>query len=88
MDADRLRELGEKAIGILAFQQLGARCDIVMRLDASEQTLALPCERGRAIAELDPNERRRARREAGTTAYIGDLDPGALRVLTLRKFVD
>src|SRR6266545_6239361 len=47
MDADRLRELGEKAIGILAFQQLGARCDIVMRLDASEQTLALPCERGR-----------------------------------------
>jgi hypothetical protein len=104
MDADRLREIarnlfhstkagdprtiGEKAIGILAFQQLGARCDIVTRPDTSAQTLALRLERGRAIAELDPNERRRARPEPGTTAYIGDLDPDALRVLTLRKFVD
>ncbi len=104
MNADRLREIarnlfhstkagdartvGEKAIGILAFQQLGARCDIVTRPEGSAQTLALRLERGRPIAELDPNERRRARREAGTTAYIGDLDPDALRVLTRRKFVD
>ena len=104
MDADRLREIarnlfrsakagdprtvGEKAIGILAFQQLGARCDIVTRPDGSAQTLALRLERGKPIAELDPNERRRARREAGTTAYIGDLDPDALRVLTVRKVTD
>ncbi len=104
MDADRLREIarnlfrsakagdprtiGEKAIGILAFQQLGARCDIVTRPDGSAQTLALRLERGKPIAELDQNERRRARREAGTTAYIGDLDPDALRVLTVRKVAE
>jgi hypothetical protein len=77
MDAERLREIarnlfnsskapdsrtiGEKAIGILAFQQLGGRCDIVTRPAASRETLALRLERGSARAELEPNERRRAR---------------------------
>lgn len=104
MDAHRLREIarnlfqsakagdprtiGEKAIGILAFQQLGARCDIVTRPEGSAQTLALRLERGKPVAELDANEWRRPRSEPGTTAYIGDLDPDALRVLTLRKIVD
>src|SRR5437764_3467651 len=53
MDADRLRQvarnlfnsakasdprtIGEKAIGILAFQQLGGRCDIVTRPAGSPQ---------------------------------------------------
>jgi len=104
MDADRLREItrnlfqsakagdnrtiGEKAIGLLAFQQIGGRCDIITRPHGSAQTLALRLERGKPIAELDLNERRRARPEAGTTAYIGDLDPDALRVLTVRRVVD
>jgi len=104
MTADRLREvarnlfrstkagdrrtIGEKAIGILAFQQLGGRCDIVPRPETSAQTVAIRLRRGQAVAELDPDERRRPRPEAGTTVYIGDLDPDALRVLTLRKLVD
>lgn len=104
MTADRLREMtrnlfrstkagdrrtiGEKAIGILAFQQLGGRCDIVTRPEASAQTVALRLQRGKAIAELDPDERRRPRPSAGTTVYVGDLDPDALRVLTQRKLVD
>lgn len=104
MTADRLREVvrnlfrstkagdrrttGEKAIGILAFQQLGGRCDIVTRPEASAQTLALRLQRGKPIAELDSDERRRPRPAAGTTVYIGDLDPDALRVLTVRKLVD
>lgn len=104
MDIERLREvarnlfhsaktgdprtIGEKAIGILAFQQLGGRCDIVTHPEGSVETLALRLERGQPTAELDPNERRRARQGPGTTVYIGDLDPDALRVLTLRKVVD
>ncbi|MFL5800118.1 MAG: hypothetical protein ACJ77A_19575 [Actinomycetota bacterium] len=104
MDADRLRQvarnlfnsakasdprtIGEKAIGILAFQQLGGRCDIVTRPVGSPQTLALRLERGSARAELDLNERRRAREAPGTTVYLSDLDPEVLRVLTLRKVVD
>jgi hypothetical protein len=104
MNADRLREvarnlfrstkagdrrtIGEKAIGILAFQQLGARCDIVTRPESSAQTFALRLQRGKPIAELDTDERRRSRQAAGTTVYIGDLDPEALRVLTVRKLVD
>jgi histidine kinase/DNA gyrase B/HSP90-like ATPase len=104
MDGDRLREIarnlfnsskasdprtiGEKAIGILAFQQLGGRCDIVTRPTGSSQTFSLRLERGSSRAELDTNERRRARDLPGTTVYISDLDPDVLRLLTLRKAVD
>lgn len=104
MDAERLRQvaanlfnsakaadsrtIGEKAIGILAFQQLGGRCDIVTRPEGSAQTLCLHLERGSARAELIPNERRRVRQVPGTTVYLLDLDPDVLRVLTLRKVVD
>jgi hypothetical protein len=95
MDAERLREIaknlfnsskasdprtiGEKAIGILAFQQLGGRCDIVTRRSGSVETLALRLERGTARAELEFNERRRARDRPGTTVYISDLDPDVPR---------
>lgn len=82
------RTIGEKAIGILAFQQLGARCDIVTRPEGSTQTLALRLQRGKPIAELDLDDRRRPLHTAGTTVFISDLDPEALRVLTLRKLVD
>lgn len=82
------RTLGEKAIGILAFQQVGARCEIVSRPAGSETTLALKLERGKATAELLTNERRRAREAPGTTVYIHDLDPDVIRVLTRRKVVD
>jgi hypothetical protein len=82
------RTLGEKAIGILAFQQLGGRCDIVSRADGETRTAALRLTRGKASAELELHERRRARDRPGTTVYISDLDPGVLRMLTQRKVVD
>lgn len=104
MDADRLREvahglfdslkagdprtLGEKAIGLLAFQQLGGRCDIVTCARGSRRTLALRLERGKSTATLVSNERRRARTHAGTTVYIYDLDPDVARVLTLHRVVN
>jgi hypothetical protein len=81
------RTLGEKAIGILAFQQLGGRCDIVSRADDSAETWALRLVRGSASALLE-RERRRTRDEAGTTVYLADLDPDVLRLLTTRKLVD
>src|SRR5437016_2667113 len=81
------RTLGEKAIGILAFQQLGGRCDIVSRSEESPETWALRLERGRATARLE-RERRRARQAPGTTVYLHDLEPDVLRVLTRRKVVD
>lgn len=82
------RTLGEKAIGILAFQQLGGRCDIVTRPEGSADTHSLSLERGRATAHLQLTERRRARSEPGTTVYISQLEPEVLRVLTARKVVD
>jgi len=82
------RTLGEKAIGILAFQQLGERCDIITCPRGSRTTLALRLERGRATAELVSNERRRARSQPGTTVYIYGLDPDVLRVLTQNKVVN
>ncbi|MGH9037300.1 MAG: ATP-binding protein, partial [Acidimicrobiia bacterium] len=104
MDADRLRAmarslfesakagddrtLGEKAIGILAFQQLGERCDIVTRPEGGGTTLCLRLDRGRASATLELHERRRARSQPGTTVYLSGLDPEVLRVLTQRKVVD
>ena len=82
------RTLGEKAIGILAFQQLGDRCDIVTRPEGGEHTLCLRLERGQATAVLELHERRRARSQAGTTVYLSGLEPDVLRVLTQRKVVD
>lgn len=81
------RTLGEKAIGILAFQQLGAHCDIVSRAEGSDETWVLRLDRGKASASLE-RERRKARAEAGTTVFITDLEPDVLRVLTQRKVVD
>lgn len=81
------RTLGEKAIGMLAFQQLGARCDIVSRSEGSDQTWVLRLERGKPTASLEV-ERRRARQVPGTTVYLSGLDPDVLRVLTQRKVVD
>lgn len=104
MDSQRLRELatslfestkagdprtiGEKAIGILAFQQLGGRCDIVTRPMGQPRTYALRLVRGDAVATLELDERRRPRDVAGTTVYISDLDPDVVRMLTMRKVVD
>ncbi|CAN5216610.1 hypothetical protein BH20ACT22_BH20ACT22_23160 [soil metagenome] len=82
------RTVGEKAIGILAFQQLAGRCDIVTRPNHGATTVALRLTRGSTTAQLDLNERRRARDRAGTTVYLGDLDPDVLRVLTQRKVVN
>ena len=81
------RTLGEKAIGILAFQQLGNRCEVVSRMEGSAETWALRLERGKATAVLE-RERRRLRQVPGTTVYLSDLDPDVLRVLTQRKVVD
>lgn len=81
------RTLGEKAIGILAFQQLGGRCEIVSRAEGSPETWLLRLERGKVTAVLE-RERRRARPVPGTTVYLSDLDPDVLRVLTQRKVVD
>ena len=81
------RTLGEKAIGMLAFQQLGGRCEIVSRAIDSPDTWVLRLERGSANANLE-REKRRARQSPGTTVYLSDLDPEVLRVLTQRKVVD
>lgn len=81
------RTLGEKAIGLLAYQQLGGRLDVVSRSDDSTETWVLRLERGKATATLE-RERRRVRDVHGTTVYIGDLDPDVARVLTQRKVVD
>jgi hypothetical protein len=81
------RTLGEKAIGILAFQQLGTRCDVVSRAEGSDETWVLRLERGKATAQLE-RERRKARQVPGTTVVLSDLEPDVLRVLTQRKVVD
>ena len=81
------RTLGEKAIGLLAFQQLGARCDVVSRADGSDDTWTLRLRRGDASADL-VREQRRARSGPGTTVFISELDTEAARVLTQRKVVD
>jgi hypothetical protein len=81
------RTLGEKAIGLLAFQQLGGRCDIVSRPVGGDETWTLRLRRGEASADL-LRERRRARDTPGTTVFVSDLDAEVGRVLTQRKVVD
>src|SRR3954454_1435447 len=82
------RTLGEKAIGLLAFQQLGDRCEIISRAEGSAETWTLRLDRGVATAQLRRTEARRARQTAGTTVWLSELEPDVLRVLTQRKLVD
>ena len=82
------RTLGEKAIGLLAFQQLGDRCEIISRAEGGDETWTLRLDRGVATAQLRKTEARRARQTAGTTVWLSELDPDVLRVLTQRKLVD
>lgn len=82
------RTIGEKGIGILAFQQLAARCDIVSRAEGSSDTFVLRLERGKAQASIERLPARAARSGAGTTVHLSDIDPDVLRVLTRRKVVD
>ncbi|MBI4730376.1 MAG: sensor histidine kinase [Acidobacteria bacterium] len=86
--ADDPRTIGEKAIGILSFQQLGGRCSIYSRADGSPDTWVLHLARGSPRASLQKAEAHRRRSTPGTTAYLHDLDPDVLRVLTRRKIVD
>jgi hypothetical protein len=81
------RTLGEKAIGLLAFQQLGACCEIVSRSVDSDETWTLRLRRGETSADL-VREKRRARATSGTTVFISELDAEAARVLTQRKVVE
>ena len=81
------RTLGEKAIGLLAFQQLGQRCEVVSRAEGSAETWVLRLRRGDADASL-ARETRRPRLTPGTTVYLSELEPEVLRVLTQRKVVD
>ena len=55
------RTLGEQAIGILAFQQLGNRCDVVSRAEGSDETWVLRLERARP----PPSSSARGGRRAG-----------------------
>jgi len=80
------RTLGEKAIGMLAFQQLGAKLDIVSRAQGSSETHVLKLTRGEVSATID-REKRRARDRPGTSIYIGHLDREVLRMITQRKIV-
>src|SRR4051812_10274759 len=81
------RTLGEKAIGLLAFQQLGGCCEIVSRATGSEETWPLRLRRGDTAADL-VREKRRARATSGTTVFISELDNETARVLTQRKVVE
>ncbi|KAA0232449.1 MAG: hypothetical protein JJLCMIEE_01363 [Acidimicrobiales bacterium] len=79
--------IGEKAIGLLAFQQLGDRLEVVSRAEGSSETWVLKLHRGKATAELE-RERRRTRTTPGTTVYLAELDAEVLRMLTQRKVVE
>ena len=81
------RTLGEKAIGVLAYQQLGGRCEFVSRPEGSVETGVLRLDRGRVNALLE-RERRRARTVPGTTVYISDLDPDVSARSDAAKVVD
>jgi len=80
------RTLGEKAIGMLAFQQLGAKLDIVSRAEGSAETHVLKLTRGEVNATID-REKRRVRDRPGTSIYLGHLDKEVLRMVTQRKIV-
>ena len=73
------RTLGEKAIGLLAFQQLGARCEVVPGPGAATRPGRCGSRRGPPPADRCGSAAGPAH-VRGTTVFISDLDaerPGA-----------
>ncbi len=87
LQSGRRPTLGEKAIGILAFQQLGGRCEIVSRTRT-----ALRAGRSDSSVERRPQCSNPSGGEPESCPVRRSIyrisDPDVLRVLTQRKVVD
>jgi len=78
--------VGEKGIGILGFQAIAQKCDIVSRHESAPQTYCLSLQAGTRKATIAA-ETKRARSLVGTDVYLYGTDRDKLRMFTRDKLV-
>lgn len=80
--------IGEKGIGILGFQTLAERCQIVSRHFSTPETWCLELVKGKSTASLRPLDRGSLLEIPGTEVHLLGVDERTFRVLTLPKLVE
>jgi len=83
-----MQVIGEKGIGILGFQALAERCQIITRHESAEETWCLELVKGSRQARLSAVDRRHLLSIPGTEVHLIGIDEPTFRVLTLPKLVD
>lgn len=80
--------IGEKGIGILGFQTLAERCQIISRHLSASETWSLEFVKGQGTATLRSLDRGNLLEIPGTEVHLIGVDERTFRVLTLPKLVD
>jgi len=83
-----MQVIGEKGIGILGFQALAERCQIITRHERAEETWCLELVKGSPQARLSAVDKRHLLSIPGTEVHLIGIDEPTFRVLTLPKLVD
>ncbi|HCW50646.1 MAG TPA: hypothetical protein DGR79_01035 [Clostridiales bacterium] len=83
-----LEVIGEKGIGILGFQTLAERCQIVTRHQDSDETLCLEFTKGSARAALHTRGRAGLLEIPSTEVHLIGVDERTFRVMTLPKLLE
>jgi hypothetical protein len=83
-----MQVIGEKGIGILGFQTLAERCQIITRHESGRETLCLELTKGKSAGSLRTLDRGNLLEIPGTEVHLLDIDERTFRVLTLPKLVE
>lgn len=83
-----MQVIGEKGIGILGFQALAERCQIITRRETSRETLCLELTKGSNVGSLRTLDRGNLLEIPGTEVHLIGVDERTFRVLTLPKLVE
>ena len=79
--------IGEKGIGILGFASIAEQCDLVSRVEGSDETHCMSLKKGKESCTIRLEETRK-RAEAGTDVYLYGISKENLRILTPQKLCE
>jgi len=81
------KSAGEKGIGILGFQAIGERCDIVSRGNTNQETFCLSLTAGTRKGSIE-EEKERALQIRGTDVYLYGISDDKWRMFTREKLAN
>jgi anti-sigma regulatory factor (Ser/Thr protein kinase) len=83
--ADDERTVGEKGIGVLGYQEIAEKCELVSRAKGEQNTHVLRLRRGTSMYDIARAEKRHQLEIPGTTVRLVGIDKQRMRQFTLAK---